>query len=326
MKRYRNILVVATSPEESRPVMERAVAVARASKGKLSVVSVAEPLRLGDVFPGIEFDPAEVRRQAEAERLTELEAFVAPFRQQIAIDTHVLTGTPFLEVIRDVLKNDRDLLLKAPEASDWLDRLLGSNDMHLLRKCPCAVWFVKPSSSNADRNIVAAVDVDVDNRTGADAHTQEELNREILEIAIDHALTDAARLHVVAAWLPIGEHALRHALTDTPEEKISAYIEHLRRLNQGRLERLIAEISAKLDEHALQRLDVRPVLIKGQARAEIPAFVQRIDASLVVMGTVGRTGIPGLLIGNTAESILYQINCSVFAIKPRGFTTPVTTA
>jgi nucleotide-binding universal stress UspA family protein len=48
---------------------------------------------------------------------------------------------------------------------------------------------------------------------------------------------------------------------------------------------------------------------------------KRID--LIVMGTVGRTGIPGFLIGNTAETVLRQVNCSVLAVKPEGFVTPV---
>jgi universal stress protein E len=46
----------------------------------------------------------------------------------------------------------------------------------------------------------------------------------------------------------------------------------------------------------------------------------------VVMGTVARTGVPGFIMGNTAETILSQIDCSVLAIKPPGFTTPVTLA
>ena len=45
---------------------------------------------------------------------------------------------------------------------------------------------------------------------------------------------------------------------------------------------------------------------------------------LIVMGTVARTGIPGLIIGNTAESTLSQIHCSVLAVTPPGFVTPVT--
>jgi len=41
------------------------------------------------------------------------------------------------------------------------------------------------------------------------------------------------------------------------------------------------------------------------------------------MGTVSRTGIPGLLIGNTAEVILNNLECSVLAVKPADFATPV---
>jgi len=44
----------------------------------------------------------------------------------------------------------------------------------------------------------------------------------------------------------------------------------------------------------------------------------------VVMGTVARTGVPGFIMGNTAETILNHINCSVLAIKPQGFVTPIT--
>ena len=43
----------------------------------------------------------------------------------------------------------------------------------------------------------------------------------------------------------------------------------------------------------------------------------------VVVATGARTGIPGFLIGNTAESILDSIDCPVLAVKPRSFVTPV---
>ena len=41
------------------------------------------------------------------------------------------------------------------------------------------------------------------------------------------------------------------------------------------------------------------------------------------MGTVGRTGVQGFFIGNTAEEILNQVECSVLAVKPPGFESPV---
>lgn len=41
------------------------------------------------------------------------------------------------------------------------------------------------------------------------------------------------------------------------------------------------------------------------------------------MGTVARSGIPGLVYGNTAEKVLQGINCSIVAVKPDEFVSPV---
>jgi nucleotide-binding universal stress UspA family protein len=64
-------------------------------------------------------------------------------------------------------------------------------------------------------------------------------------------------------------------------------------------------------------------LVKGKAGDVIPAFVEKRGIDLVVIGTVGRSGIPGLLIGNTAEEILNAVDCSVLTLKPEGFETPI---
>jgi len=49
-----------------------------------------------------------------------------------------------------------------------------------------------------------------------------------------------------------------------------------------------------------------------------------LDASLVIMGTVCRTGIPGLIVGNTAEFVMNKLDCSILAIKPQKFVSNVT--
>jgi nucleotide-binding universal stress UspA family protein len=41
------------------------------------------------------------------------------------------------------------------------------------------------------------------------------------------------------------------------------------------------------------------------------------------MGTVGRTGLTGLIVGNTAERILQRLRASVLAIKPPGFVSTI---
>jgi universal stress protein E len=63
--------------------------------------------------------------------------------------------------------------------------------------------------------------------------------------------------------------------------------------------------------------------LKGNPEKIIPQFIEEKKIDILAMGTVARTGIPGFIIGNTAENILQKISCSLLALKPNGFVTPV---
>lgn len=111
---------------------------------------------------------------------------------------------------------------------------------------------------------------------------------------------------------------------NTPEEKITTYVDQVRQQYEQTMNALMNEMTVRLGKEALDYLKPQIHLVNGWARKEIPALIKKIKADLVVMGTMARTGIPGFIMGNTAETILNQINCSVLAIKPPGFITPVT--
>ena len=55
----------------------------------------------------------------------------------------------------------------------------------------------------------------------------------------------------------------------------------------------------------------------------IESVSNEIDAELVILGTIGRTGISAALIGNTAEHVIDRLNCDVLAIKPEGYISPL---
>jgi universal stress protein E len=55
----------------------------------------------------------------------------------------------------------------------------------------------------------------------------------------------------------------------------------------------------------------------------IARYAANHDVNLLVMGTIGRIGLPGFFIGNTAEDVLNVVRCSVLAVKPHGFQSPV---
>jgi nucleotide-binding universal stress UspA family protein len=210
-----------------------------------------------------------------------------------------------------------------PEDPGWLDRLFGSDDLHLLRKCPCPLWMIKPQVSDTFRCIVAAVDVD-DSYPVAEVEGRRALNRQVMGMATSLALMEFAELHVVHAWEAVGEWVMRSGCLSTDEERLKAYVKAVEHHHRDKLQALMQETTERMGPQATRYVKANAHLVKGSAHKEIPALVRQFGADLVVMGTVARTGISGLLIGNTAEMILTQIDCSVLAIKPEGFVSPVT--
>jgi len=323
MKRFKNILCVIEPGDACKPVLERAVTLAQNNQAALTVIDVVEEVVAGMGMPAGGPVSADLQAAMASEHAQAMDELIAPYRARVAIDSKVLVGVSFLEIVRKVLRDGHDLVIKVPEDHDWLDRFFGSDDMHLLRKCPCPVWLIKPGAPKAYRRILAAVDLD-DGYPPAEMQSRRQLNRQIVEMASTQALSDFAELHVVNVWEAVAESAMRGAFMSTSEDKIAAYVEQGRKRHQAGLDELMHDVIGSLGQEAVDYLKPQAHLVKGRARKEIPALAKSIDADLVVMGTVARTGIPGIIMGNTAETILNQINCSVLAIKPPGFVTPVT--
>jgi nucleotide-binding universal stress UspA family protein len=61
----------------------------------------------------------------------------------------------------------------------------------------------------------------------------------------------------------------------------------------------------------------------GPAEQVVPELVNEYQIDLLVMGTVARSGFNGVLIGNTAERVLDEVRCSVLAVKPPEFVSPI---
>jgi universal stress protein E len=292
-------------------------------QAKLTVVDIVERLPAGIETAETGSAPADLQNAVVTASGEALEALVAPYRTRVAIETKVLTGTPYLEIVREVLRSGCDLVIKIPEPQNWLDRMLGFADMNLLRHCPCPVLIVKPAPLHPYRRVLAAVDID-DSYPPEELEARFALNLQIVELAGSVALSDSAELHIVHAWHAIGESTMRGAFTHTPEDEILAYVERIRRQQAGKLDWFMCEAAADLGQEMMDRLKPRTHLVKGSARKKIPALARRIQADLLVMGSVARTGVAGFIVGNTAEIILHQIDCAVLTIKPPGFVTPVT--
>jgi nucleotide-binding universal stress UspA family protein len=319
MRRFNNILCVITGQHDFSQALERAVALAETNQARLRAIVVAERISVGMGMP----DDGPVSEQLQSalvhDRQEVVESVVAPFRDRVSIETGVLVGTPFLEVIREVMRHKHDLVVKTAEDPEWLDRLLGSDDMHLLRKCPCPVWLLKPGAPAGFRTILATVDVD-DDQSSEELEIQAAINDQVLQLSTSLAVTEQAELYVGHAWDAIDASSLRGRLLSSLNAHLSQYNESVRQHRLKNLNLLLDRLAPDLKP---ENLEIQTQLVEGAPHMAIPAMACDTKADLVVMGTVARTGIPGFIVGNTAEMILSQIDCAVLAVKPPGFTSPV---
>ena len=78
-----------------------------------------------------------------------------------------------------------------------------------------------------------------------------------------------------------------------------------------------------IGKYSVKNLNHRLHFLKGDPAALITDLAAEHAIDLIVMGTVCRTGVAGFFIGNTAENVLQQVDCSVLTVKPEGFISPV---
>ncbi len=320
MQRFKKILVPINGDATRQPVLARAARLGKENGASIKLIAVVEDLpwytRL--VLPTAEeLQTLLVRERAEA-----LEQLAEPLRRDgVAVSTDVLRGRRHIEMVREVLRGEHDLLMKEAEPNENV--LFGSTDMHLLRTCPCPLWLVKPD--HGDRpfsQILAPVDpapppdeTDLLQVKADPAAKDPALDAKILELAGSLAESEGAELHVLHAWSAPGEGLVRGDAM----------------LAQGQVERYVADSRAEARnalDHFLEKFPDTSGrrfvhLLKGDPANVIAEFTKTASVDLIVMGTVARTGIGSLLIGNTAESILQRVSCSVLAVKPESFNSPV---
>jgi len=301
MQRFKSILFVPLANRGNPAAIRRVTELARGSGAKLTLFGVAgEPTRLQRLFDrdGLVED-AVLAERARMDKL--LQRWAA--RESTDADVDVEVGDVALRIIERVLAGSHDLVVVTSD-EDSEDQ---ASIRRLLRKCPCPVWVIRPTRARTQR-VLAAVNPDPD---------EAELNRTILELAASMVHLHGGELHVVHAWALYGESALRSSgfmHVDTAE--LSTLLEQERGRHETALQDLL--MSSPLAHEPWQ-----VHLLKGPAAQVVPALVAKRSINVLVMGTVARTGVSAMVMGNTAERVLDAVHCSVIAIKPPGFVSPI---
>ena len=319
MDRFRNILVgvdladgdLCLSHEFSaatRSAVNNAIWLAEHTGARITFLTSLMPC-LGDLRETrslVEMERLQIVVDAIHERAeTRVTGLVAEAQSHGVEANEVRTDGPaWLKLIEAVVTQGHDLVLVGSHHQHALGRLLlGSTGRRLIRKCPCPVWVTSPIEDGQIRAILAPTDF---SETADDA----------VRVAWSLAEKCEADLHLLHA-VPAG---LEPVLREIPIPEVDV---------DGFRAKLFAEANREFDDMLSrtsldEKVDQKHChIVTGPPHGVIEAVAEQHHADLVVMGTQARNGLSGILMGNTAESVLANLTCSILVIKPVGFRCPI---
>lgn len=307
MSKISNILLAVDGEFDKQTLMNEVSALAVGAAAKITLLGILDPT---PDDPETRVELSNLHEWATAAQLQDLEAMATELKGKgVSAVVKQSSGKAYEEIIREASKSSYDLIMKpAQSEGSKLEFLFGSTDMQLFRMAPTPMWIFKPTPAKKLSQIMVAVDLlAFDEEKSALADKVLQWGKRVSDLA-------GAKLHVVHTWELPRETSLRGRgiLTRTIDDLILSLQQRHR-----------AWLDEALEKNSLKPKEITEHFHKGDAKEILPAIARSQNIDLLVMGTVGRTGIPGFFIGNTAESVLRHVNCSVLAIKPDGFRTPV---
>jgi len=327
MKRFNNIVYVLNSETDAlSPSFVQATNLAKANQANFTLLQIHPNINSAGLAQLTAISEEELKSRVLKKENERLNKLTLPLDKQLNTTVEIGFGKTYIETIRAVQEKQFDLVIKEATNIDWLDRLLGSDDLHLLRKCPCPVWLMKKNEKAKYQHIIAAVDFDDDEFNEQFESSSRiinfKLNQRILELSSLLALSEMATLHVVNAYdVP---HAGFISLWVEQADKVEKELfESEYRKRRSQMNTMMDDLKQMLGDETFNYLSPRTHLVQGPPDRELPKLANSIDADLMVMGIISRSGVAGVIIGNTAENILSQLQCSVLVVKPNEFRSPI---
>lgn len=312
MKQFRDILVYAEIDDAD--CLSQVVAIAAAHGAAITVCEVVEPPPKMQDSRGVVERVSKLRWSRAFQRLRRI---CDHFAQHTVIDYSVFTGVPFVTITEQVVQQNFDLVVHISEPVQAATGIgLNATGMHLMRKCPCTVWALHPERIARTPSVVLALDRERAKGTRA----AEAFAITLAETAVALAEARGAVLHVVHAWRAYGAELLADPELDFSESELRHYQSQQRTDSEQWFRRIIQRIESMAPDtlHVISHLE------EGRAVQIVQAVVKDVSAGMLVLGTVGTSANPGVLIGATTESILAGCGTPVLALKPPGFVSPLT--
>ncbi len=230
----------------------------------------------------------DVRSEVMAEARAWLDKELEPCRTaNVPYDVEIVWNSRWVDmVMHAIAKSGCNLLIKSTYEHSRAGRFFReTSDFTLMRYCACPILFTSETQEWKSDRIVACLDLE----STDPQHMR--LNHVVLRDARAFGEVVGMDLYVASAHdKPLVGN---HLPIDTHERPVDA--EAL-----GALYRLEPE---------------RIFLRQGPTVDALAAICDEIDPSIVVLGTLARTGVSGKLIGNTAEKLLDRISADILTVN-----------
>ncbi|WP_337878853.1 universal stress protein UspE [Rheinheimera sp.] len=307
MTSYANILVVLDPSVVEQKALDRAIELARLQDCQLTAfLSIYDfSYEMTTMLSGEERE--SMRQAVIADRELWIRDLVAEYQAAgLRIDIQVVWhNRPFEAIVQAVLEQQFDLVIKGTHDHDVLKSMIFTpTDWHVLRKCPCPVLLVKDHGWPEQGNIIAAVNA------GSEQVHHSSLNQRILQQATALATLLNSKVQLVNAYpgTPV------NIAIEIPEFNPQDYNQNMKQHHEQAVQKLAAEFGIP---------QAQTHVAEGMPEDVLPRLATELDAEMVVIGTIGRTGLSAAIIGNTAEHVIDRLDCDVLAVKPANFVCPL---
>lgn len=308
---YKAVLAASDFSDHGLAALRRAVWVAQQSCHRVVVAHVVTDIRKAihhtsyrSRLEFLEGSDEHFQRELRHESDENLKRQIASLGETgIDIQYETLLGEAYEELIHSVEQESYDLVVAGTRGHNALHRLvMGSTAKRLVRKCPASVWIVKGKAIKPPRRILAAVDMS-------------DVSRRALDQAIWTAQRADAQLHVlhVIESTGLGSDVLDTNVAGSPAGSLRKLIES----------EVTKQFETFLASANLADVNTTKHLLWGSPAYDVAHLAKELKAELVVVGTIGRRGVEGILLGNTAESVLTHCECDVLTVKPAEYVSPI---
>lgn len=274
--------------------LEWAASEARRSNEPLRVVSTLGQPAFADIGAGVVID-----RQIMQEGAREVAATGAAHARKLGaqqVEEHAAVGNP-AELLVDAAQGARAIVLGTRGRGPVLSALLGSVSYTVAAHAPCPVIVVRENAPSVGPEHPIVVGVD-----------DSEPSRRALALAAEVAGERGAKLHLVSVW------------SDPAATIASAsYVDGAALLSAG--EGIRDAVTADLAQIAQDLQDSHPditidtTVVEGDPALALAAVADRVGASLLAIGTRGRGGFKGMMLGSVSHGVLHAAKCPVAIIR-----------